>query len=275
MLGNLGNWPQSAQQLDGCRDSLWTRLVAPSPGCVRFCGRITVVLPWVETRSDICERGAHALRWGFAEPWFQTETFVALDSAANANGWQPLPMEVPYVTFEPVQLPKPKNRDWASQGAVKWVDLCLHSKDRRAWCWVEFKVRQTNNADMALQAALNARDVVRKDVVALMALDAQRTADTWENPDQFTKAYWFDETLSPYIEDVRQGQHSFPAVYLQLCGEFNRQVWGDDLLQEAIHGWWVYRTKHVAQPLEYRQMQLEYATGLPGGHSALIVSGTL
>ena len=234
-----------------------------------------MVLPWRETVSDICERGAHALQWGLAEPWFQTETFVALDSAAKSTGWKPLPMEVPYVTFGPVHPPKPRNRDWKTEGAVKWVDLCLHSADRQAWCWVEFKVRQTNNGDMALQAALNARDVVRKDVVALIALDPERTADAWTTPDQYTKAYWFEQTLAPLSEQVRQGQHSFFVVYLQLCGEFDQQVWAETPLREAIQGWWAYRARQVQQPLEFRRTRLEYAEELPGGHSALIVSGTL
>jgi len=234
-----------------------------------------MMLPWKETISDICTRGTRALRWGFAEPWFQTETFVALDSAATSTGWEPLSMEVPYVTFAPVHPPKPKNRDWTTKGAVKWVDLCLHSQDHGAWCWVEFKVRQTIDGPMGLQAALNARDVVRKDVVAVMALDAHRTADAWKNPDRYTKAYWFEEQLKPLSEEVRQGLHAFAVIYLQLCGEFDPQVWGEDLLREGIRDWWAYRIKHVVQPPAYREARLDFVNGLPGGHSALIVSGTL
>ena len=234
-----------------------------------------MVLPWKETISDICARGAQALRWGFAEPWVQTETFVALDSAAKSTGWEPLSMEVPYVTFAPVHPPKPKYRDWTTKGTVKWVDLCLHSEDLEAWCWVEFKVRQTSDGDRALQGALNARDAVRKDVVALMAFDALRTADTWERPDEFVKAHWFEKTLTPFLEQVRQGQHAFAVVYLQLCGEFDPQVWGEDLLREGIRDWWAYRIKHVVQPPAYREARLDFVNGLPGGHSALIVSGTL
>ena len=224
--------------------------------------RMTVELPWKKTTYDICERGQHALRWGFAEPWFQTEMFVAIDSATHTNGWHPIPMEVPYVTFGPVQLPKPRNRDWRTQGAVKWVDLCLHAVDQQTWCWVEFKIRATNNPAMAAKAARNARDAVRKDVVALMGFDAQRTSEIWKSPDPYTKAYWFEETLAPWSDQVRKGEHSFAVVYLQIGGDFDQQVWGQDPFQQAIREWWLYRSKHVAVPLEYPEMQVEYLEGL-------------
>lgn len=233
------------------------------------------MVPWSKTISAVCERGEQALKWGFPEPWFQTETFVALDAAAESTGWRPLPMEVPYITFGPVTLPKPSNRDWTTQGAVKWVDLCMRSEDGQAWCWVEFKISQSDANGRAEKAALNARDAVRKDVVALMALDVQRTADAWTSPDQHTKAYWFEETLTPLSDEVRQGRHSFAVVYLQLGGEFDQEVWGETAFQEAIREWWAYRTAPVALPIRDRQARTEYEKGLPGGHSALIVWGRL
>ena len=82
-------------------------------------------------------------------------------------------------------------------GAVKWVDLCLRSETGNQWCWFELKVRGAGGCRAPKKAALEARDVFRKDVVALMGFDAHLAAETWVNPDAYTKAYWTERLLKP------------------------------------------------------------------------------
>lgn len=85
-------------------------------------------IAWASVLAEICRENSRALRWEFPEPWIQTELFAALDESTESNGWEPFPMELPYVTFGPVTLPRPGRRDWRTEGSVKWVDLCLRSK---------------------------------------------------------------------------------------------------------------------------------------------------
>jgi len=164
-------------------------------------------VPWTSVLERIFQENSRALRWGFLEPWSQTEVFAALEATADETGWNPFPMEVPYVTFEPVSLPKPSGRDWRVKGAVKWIDLCLRSRNANEWLWVEFKARHAGSAERWEKAAIEARNAVRKDVVALLGLDTARTADLWRKPDWSTNAYWVAESLAPLADDLRGGSH--------------------------------------------------------------------
>lgn len=135
-------------------------------------------------------------------------------------------------------------------GGIKWVDLCLYSKVYNAWCWFEFKVRHAENDPQRRQkAAFQARDVFRKDVVALMGFDAQLTADTWVNPDSYTKAYWFKNHLKPDAQKLCSGQHHFVAVFLQLGGQLNREVWSRQDLLKEVDSWKAHRCKQAGRQL--------------------------
>lgn len=133
---------------------------------------------WFGMFSIVCARGKEALEWDLPEAWVHAELYVELKRRARSSEWIPFPTEVPYVTLYPVQLPKKANRDWKAVGGVKWIDLCLRSKAHNAWCWFEFKVRHVRHDERHQKAPLEARNALRKDVVALMGFDVHKTADT-------------------------------------------------------------------------------------------------
>lgn len=232
-------------------------------------------MPWPSILESILGENRRALSWGFLEPWIQTEVFAALDALAEANGWDPFPMELPYVTFGPVSLPKPNGRDWRVEGAVKWIDLCLRSRRGNHWLWVEFKARHAGLGERRKKAALEARNAVRKDVVALLALDPNRTADLWSKPDWSTNAYWIAEALSPLSDDLRAGSHSFATVYLQLGGPLVNEIWREDELERTVRDWWQTRVATVASPPEYRRFVSLEQNQLLDNHQILTISGDL
>jgi hypothetical protein len=199
------------------------------------------VVNWFDVFGVVCNRGHEALEWGLPEPWIHAELYVELKKRTSSTGWEPFSKEVPYVTFYPVQLPKKGGRDWKSSGAVKWVDLCLYAADSKAWCWFEFKVRHAGQGPRELQAARSARDAFRKDVVALVGLDVDRTADTWEQPDNYTTAYWFETLLKHRASDVRAGNHHFVSAFLQLGGSLNSDLWTQQALTKEINAWLAHR----------------------------------
>jgi hypothetical protein len=201
------------------------------------------ILEWTDVFSSVCDRGRDALLWGPAEPWVHIELFAELRRRAPLTGWAPFPMELPCVTFYPVRLPKQTNRNWQVDGAVKWVDLCLRSETGNKWCWFELKVRGAGGPGREKKAALEARDVFRKDVVALMGFDAYLTAETWVNPDIYTTAYWTESVLKPKAPSLSSGEHHFVASYLHLGGELDSTVWDEPTLTEQIRKWLIWRSQ--------------------------------
>ena len=207
---------------------------------------LKIELPeWFDVFSLVCARAKEALQWDLPEAWVHAELYAELKRRAGSTGWVPFPTEVPYVTLYPVQLPKKTNRDWKRAGAVKWVDLCLWSKADNAWCWFEFKVRHVREDKWHRNAPLQARDAFRKDVVALMGLDTDKTAHTWAAPDIYTKAYWFEALLKPCAESLRSGRHHLVAAFLQLDSELDPAIWEEKILIEQIHKWFSYRDKQA------------------------------
>jgi len=95
----------------------------------------------------------------------------------------------------------------------------MRSTDGSDWCWFELKVRRAGINERSRKAALEAREVFRKDIVALLGFDTNATADIWEYPDDFTKAYWFESCLKPYAKKLRSGKHQFTSAFLQLDGD--------------------------------------------------------
>ncbi len=180
---------------------------------------------WFDVFSAVCARGKEALQWDLPEAWVHAELYAELKGRAGSTGWVPFPTEVPYVTLYPVQLPKKTNRDWKRAGAVKWVDICLRSEADNAWCWFEFKVRHVRQDKWHRNASLQAQNAFRKDVVALMGLDTDKTAHTWTAPDIYTRAYWFETLLKPCAKSLPSGRHHLIAVFLQLDSEFDPVIW--------------------------------------------------
>lgn len=200
-------------------------------------------LDWFDVFDTVCVRGREALEWGLPEAWVHAELYAELRRRSALSGWEPFSTEVPYVTFYPVQLPRKEYRDWDLEGAVKWVDLCLRSEEGKGWCWFEFKVRHIGEADRERKAALDARDAVRKDVVALIGFDAARTAETWSRPDEYTVAYWFEGMLKPYAKAVETGQHDFVTAFLQLGGKLDEVLWDEEEFFEEVRRWLAYRSR--------------------------------
>ncbi|MFC1973903.1 hypothetical protein ACFLU2_00895 [Chloroflexota bacterium] len=191
-----------------------------------------------------CSRDQGALKWGNPEPWVHAELFAEFNRRSGNSGWIPFKQEVPYLTYYPVQLPKPSNHDWKSIGAVKWIDLCLRSTDSDHWCWFEFKVRHIGLEERANKAALDARNAFCKDIVALLGFDTNATADEWRDPDSPTAAYWFESELRPHAEELRLGNHHFISAFLQLDGDLNDEIWNREALIKQVNAWKEQRCKH-------------------------------
>ena len=200
-----------------------------------------------EVFTSVCNRGGGALRWGNPEPWVQTEVFAEFNRLAEQSGWIPFDTELPCVTHYPVRPPKLSNRDWQAMGAVKWTDLCMRSTDGSDWCWFELKVRHAGINERARKAALEAREVFRKDIVALLGFDTNATADIWEYPHDFTKAYWFESDLKPYAEKLRSGKHQFISAFLQLDGDWNEEIWHKEAVIEQVNSWKAHRCKQIGE----------------------------
>jgi len=198
---------------------------------------------WFDVFDAVCNRANGALEWGLPEPWVHAELYAELKKNENSTGWKPFPKEVPYVTFYPVSLPRKTNRDWKLEGAVKWADLCLHHEKEKAWCWFEFKVRHTGESVRQQQAANEARDAFRKDVIGLAGFDRILTANSWEQHDKYTNAYWFPSLLTKKAPAIRSGKHSFVAAYLQLDGQHDSKTWSDEVLKREIASWFAFRVK--------------------------------
>ena len=189
--------------------------------------------------SAILERKSLALLWGLPEQWVHAELFAELSARSSNSGWIPIPEEVPYLTYLPVSLPA--KRDWKNLGAMKWIDLCLHSADRRNWAWLELKVRHAGVEERRSKAERDALHAMKKDVVALMGFDREETARAWEVPDEDTKIHWAERLLKPYAKAIRNGQHSFMTLYLQLNDAPNLDIWNQDAIAHAIKSWFQHR----------------------------------
>lgn len=199
----------------------------------------------------VCGKNIEVFKWGSIEQWLQAEIFSEFYRLMNKTRWIPMNTEVPYITRYPVVIPKNIGRDWRKQGAVKWIDLCLRSINDKNWVWYEFKVRHANWENIHLDTAksdIDARNAFRKDVVALLGFDANATADSWEYPDNYTVAYWFKKYLMPHAEKLRNGNHRFVTVMLQLNSEIQHNVWDNDVLLENINYWKKTRCKSRGEP---------------------------
>lgn len=189
--------------------------------------------------SSIIERNSLALLWGLPEQWIHAELFAEFSARSSSSGWVPIPEEVPYLTYLPVSLPA--KRDWKNLGAMKWIDLCLHSPDRRNWAWLELKVRHAGVKERRQKAEKEALHAMKKDVVALMGFDQEKTACDWENPGDDTKIHWAERLLKPHALAIRNGQHHFMTLYLQLDDTPNFKIWNQEAIAHSIKNWFEHR----------------------------------
>ncbi len=196
-----------------------------------------------DTFTRICSLENGALLWGNPEPWVHAELFAEYHRTQHETGWIPFATEVPYVTRYPFQLPKITGRDWIHDGGVKWIDLCLRNGDYTEWYWFELKVQHAEETFGLANASEKALGVYKKDVVALLGFDIEKTATIWKDPDGPTKAYWFEKTLKPYAEQLKSGNHHFVSAFLQLKGNFDEDIWCEKNILIKIDAWGDTRAK--------------------------------
>lgn len=137
-------------------------------------------------------------------------------------------------------------------------------------------MRQAGSHSRQREAALQARNVFRKDVVALMGFDAQLTADAWVNPDRHTTAYWFERVLKPKAKNLHSGKHHFAAVFLQLEGELDPTIWDEKPLVEQIRDWFSYRGKQTGNHRTFPDISIASSVQpLIGNHALLVCEWSL
>lgn len=225
---------------------------------------------WLEAFDKVCRRGEKTLEWGLPEQWVHAELFAALKEASPRSGWTPFSTELPYLTHYPVALPKAKNRDWRQKGAIKWADLCLTNSEHNSWCWFELKVRHTGSGARESTGAYSALDAVAKDYVGLCGFDPKETGSIWMDPDQFTKAYWFEEILGPHANNLPYATHCFASAYLQIGSSMNETIIDRNLVQERINSWFAWRSKNSKHNAAIPDPVFTFTSSLVGGHSLLI-----
>ncbi len=219
---------------------------------------------WTAAFETVCQRGTEALQWGLPEPWIHAELFAELKHRAPTTGFHPIAHEIPYVTHCPVVLPK--RRDLVTRGAVKWVDLCLHSEDRTNWASFEFKVSHTGKTERKDNADRSAMDGVRKDISALAGFDLKLTAAAWRDPDAATKSHWMADILGPHVGSLASGTQHFVMAYLELDGSLDTAFWNRTSIEKEVRNWLPRRSKAVEIP----DMSITIANGIAGRHSLIL-----
>jgi hypothetical protein len=220
--------------------------------------------------SLIASSGDNQLRWGLPEPWLHAEVFSELSKQAPDTGWQPFDAELPYLTYFPVSLPKPENRNWKEDGAFKYVDLCLRSEDSQRWCWIEFKVRHPDEPGRELKGAKSALDAMAKDFVGLAGMDIEQTASNWVKPDGSIDSYWLRNVLSPQAEELRAGAHRFVSIFLQLRTSLHPELFSVNAIRERIQSWHRHRCKQSMCTWGVPTYDIEFQERVAGQHSLVI-----
>jgi hypothetical protein len=219
---------------------------------------------WKSAFESVCRRGDGALQWGLPEPWIHAELFAELSQMAPQTGMAPIAHEVPDVTHCPVVIPK--RRDLATRGAVKWVDLCLHSEDKTQYLWFEFKIRHAGRSEREEQADASSMDAVRKDIAALIGFDLALTEETWRNPDGATKSHWMPTVLGPLVDSLPITTHHFVMAYIKLDGELDPGLWNQASISKAVSKWLPKRSKVAVLP----DMAVGITDGIAGRHSLML-----
>jgi hypothetical protein len=234
---------------------------------------MTGEIDWVRHLSHITKSTVPPLRWGLPEPWIQVELFGRI-CEEDGKSWLALQNEVPYATRLPVH--RPKHRDIARRGAVKWADLCLVSDELEMFCWLELKVRHAGVEEYSEAAAKSALSALKRDIAALWGMDRSLTYDAWTSPDEYTKAHWFPDVLGPHSEKIARFNHSMVVIYLQLNGVASSPWLSHRKIIEQTRKWIEGRMKLDHLQLELpapEESWLRPATiGPENEHSAIIVT---
>lgn len=138
----------------------------------------------------------------------------------------PFPFEVPYSTYFPIT----KNPEWVSAGGVKLADLCQFESTNNNWYWYEFKGCQCRER---LKYPKYPFISFTNDIVALAGFDADRTASMWQNPRNGIKDYRF-ESLKSHIGQLQCGTHHFRAACIEVCNQFDQELWSEENLFKKI-----------------------------------------
>ena len=225
---------------------------------------------WRDVFNQICSHREDLLRWGLPEPWVQTELFSRLSQNKLATGWEPIANEIPYVTYFPVYTPR--HRDVRSQGAVKWIDLCLVNHQLETFCWMELKVRHTGTSERTTQANKDAQSAIKRDVVALMGMNVDLTRDSWVNPDEFTATHWFKDVLDPLKGKLVGYKHYYTMAYLQLFGSLDESLLGKQALLPEIEKWALKKGKLIGQEPKLPPVEVDlYQQEIANCHSLVLV----
>ncbi len=227
-------------------------------------------IDWRSLFEAVCRRGGVQLQWGLPEQWVHAELYAELWRRRGVLLWDPLPNEVPYVTWVPVR--RPRGDAWTRDGAVKWVDLCLRSTRENAWCWVELKVRHAGDPTRHQEADRSALDAVKKDLAALVGFDPQRTARAWANPDVNTKAHWFRTLLGPHVDAVGGGRHMFVVAYLELLSSgMNGDLWDRKKVLHGVEASLQNRNREIDEPIVLpSDIKYSQTSGVGGEHTLVV-----
>jgi hypothetical protein len=122
--------------------------------------------------------------------------------------------------------------------------------------------------------AKQARDIFRKDVVALEGFLADKTADKWRDPDE--SAFYYSKQLISHSENVRLGRHHFVAILIQLYGELDNVIWTEKAVEDEIAKWRAYRLRAVVDQTFLTSIVLPLPLRcLLNGHAILVYEWTL
>ena len=109
--------------------------------------------------------------------------------------------------------------------------------------------------------------------MALLGFDVRATVDTWENPDSYTRAYWFEPILKPYAKDLLQGTHHFFSAFLQLGGSLDEGFWSKENIAKQVNSWKARRSKERGEVFhEVQNLKLSYQ--LIGNHWLVLSHST-
>lgn len=227
-------------------------------------------LNWLELFTEICSGKETYLHWGLPEPWVQAELFNSLKNRERDSDWYPFETEIPYATYLPIY--KSAHRKVETEGAIKWVDLCAKSDERKEFCWVELKVRRFGETQILGEANKSALDAIKRDVVALIGMDPDLTGITWTNPDQYTATHWFKKLLEPHAEKLPMYSHSFVMAYLQPLGGLNGDFLSETNIREQITKWLDAKNKPQNPRIKYPDLKISvHCSGVASKHSLILV----
>lgn len=227
-------------------------------------------LNWTSLFHQVCEGKSDLLTWSLPEPWVQTELYSLLQQQQVETDWAPINHEVPYITYLPVK--KPQKRHLPTQGAVKWGDIALVSKSQKTWCWMELKVRRAGLGSRSAISDKDALTAIKQDVVAMIGMDIEGTADAWISPDKNTASYWFKDVLAPKADTLNTYSHHYVMAYLHLFGAVDEERFSVEAIVQKVRAWVARKNKAAEKSIEMPNLDINIdQLKIDGQHSLVIV----